>query len=169
MFTRRFGTVAELLIKRMQGLAPARAQFHDLFDDLAKKRVEVKFSRVLNAHEGAITEATVLAAIEAARAERKAVPVGDAEREDYDCNIQQVKCSEFDVPYYGLFFRDRVVVFRAASADVPRSPGYSDKQHKGNVGEGQFHISAKTYAWHRKNRFYAELTYQQLLDYLGPA
>jgi hypothetical protein len=169
LFTRRFGTVAELLIKRMQGLAPARAQFHDLFDDLARKRVEVKFSRVLNAHEGAITEANVLAAIEAARAERKAVPVEDAEQEDYDCNIQQVKRSEFDVLYYGLFFRNRIVVFRVASADVAGIPGYSDKQHKGNVGEGQFHISAKTYAWHRANRLYTELTYEQLLTYLAPA
>lgn len=168
LFTRRFGTVAELMVKRMQDLAPARARFHDLFDDLAKKRVEVKFSRVLNAHEGAITSANVLEAIEAARAERKAVAVDHAECDDYDCNIQQVKCAEFDVLYYGLFFRDRIVVFRVDSDKVPAIPGYSDRQHKGNEGEGQFHISAKHYGWHRDNHFYAELTYDQLLAYLEP-
>jgi hypothetical protein len=167
LFTRRFGTVAELMIKRMESLGPARARFHDLFDDLAKKRVEVKFSRVLNSHDGAITAVNVLAAIEAARTERKAVAVGDAENEEYDCNIQQVKCAEFDVLYYGLFFQDRVVVFRADSRDVLAIPGYSGKQHKGNEGEGQFHISAKTYAWHRRKHFYAELSYEQLLLYLG--
>jgi hypothetical protein len=169
LFTRRFGTVAELLVQRMQTLGPARARFHDLFDDLASKRVEVKFSRVLNAHDGAITAANVLSAIEAARAERKAVAVSDAERDEYDCNIQQVKCAEFDVLYYGLFFRDRIVIFRADCAAVPGMPGYSDKQHKGNQGEGQFHISAKSYGWHRREHFYAELTYEELLRLLGPA
>lgn len=169
LFTSRFGKVAELMVKRMRGFGPARLQFHDLFDDLASKRVEVKFSRVLYSHDEAITEANILAAIEAARTERKAVTVGDAEIADYDCNIQQVKCAEFDMLYYGLFFRDRIVVFRAASKDIPASPGFSAKQHRGNEGEGQFHLSAKTYGWHRKGRFYADLTYDQLLSYLGGA
>lgn len=166
LFTRRFGTVAEIMIKRMQRLGPARARFHDLFDEMENKRVEVKFSRALAAHDGPITTENVLQAIEAALFERKAVMIADAATEAYDCNIQQVKCSEFDVLYYGIFFRDAIVVFRAESNEIPHTPGYSDKQHKGNKGEGQFHISSETYGWHRKARFYAELTYDQLLGFL---
>jgi hypothetical protein len=167
LFTRRFGSVAELMVKRMEGLRPAAGQFHDLFDDVSRKRVEVKFSRVLNSHEDTITSDNILASIDAARAERKAVRISEAETASYDCNIQQVKCTEFDVLYYGLFFRDGVVIFRADSEEVPSIPGYSGRQHKGNVGEGQFHISAKTYSWHRERHFYKELTYNELLDCLG--
>ncbi len=167
LFTRRFGTVAEILIKRMQRLGQARARFHDLFDEIESRRVEVKFSRALASHDDPITTENVLRAIEAALLERKAVAVSNATTESYDCNIQQVKRSEFDVLYYGIFFRDAVVVFRAESKDIPAMPGYSDKQHKGNHGEGQFHISSETYHWHRKNRFYTELTYEQLLGYLS--
>jgi hypothetical protein len=94
--------------------------------------------------------------------------VRDAASDEYDCNIQQVKCADFDVLYYGLFFSDMVVVFRVTSGDIPSTPGYSSKQHRRNVGEGQFHISGKNYAWHRRTRFYAELTYDQLLSYLSP-
>jgi hypothetical protein len=153
----------------MQKLGPARARFHDLFDDLENHRVEVKFSRVMSSHDQPITEGNVLEAIEMARAERKAVSIEDATLVSFDCNIQQIKCAEFDVLYYGLFFQDGVVIFRSTCADVPQTPGYSNKQHKGNVGEGQFHISDKTYAWHRKARFYAEISYEQLLGHLSPA
>lgn len=169
LHTRRFGTVPELMIKRMQGLAPARTQFHDLFDDLESKRVEVKFSRVLAAHDEPITANNVLSAIEGARTERKAVVVARATGDSYDCNIQQVKCAEFDVLYYGLFFGDAVAIFRTGSAKILAIPGYSNRQHKGNVGEGQFHITPRTYAWHRAHNLYAQLTYSELLGYLGPA
>lgn len=40
--TRRFGTVAEVMIRRLFKLGRSKNQFHDLYDDLANHRVEVK-------------------------------------------------------------------------------------------------------------------------------
>ena len=37
---------------------------------------------------------------------------------EFDSNIQQVKPQEFDVLYYGLFFADRVVIFRIRSSEI---------------------------------------------------
>ena len=44
--TRRFGTVAEIMIKKLKGLGKSKNMFHDLFDPAGGKRIEVKFSRV---------------------------------------------------------------------------------------------------------------------------
>ena len=37
---------------------------------------------------------------------------------DFDCNIQQVKRLEFDVLYYGLFFADRIAIFKMHSSEI---------------------------------------------------
>lgn len=84
----------------------------------------------------------------------------DATNITFDCNIQQIKPSEFDILYYGIFFKDKIVIFTAKSDDVPNMPGYSI-QHKGG-SEYQFHINKSNYAEHKKNYFYKELTYSQL-------
>ena len=47
--TRRFGTVAELMIEGLFGLSKSHNQFHDRFDEDAGKRVEIKFSTVMKA------------------------------------------------------------------------------------------------------------------------
>ncbi len=44
--TRRFGSVAEVMIKRLAKLGKGRNLFHDLYDDINRHRVEVKFSTV---------------------------------------------------------------------------------------------------------------------------
>ena len=38
--TRRFGTVAEVMIRRLFQLGRSKNQFHDLYDDLKNHRVE---------------------------------------------------------------------------------------------------------------------------------
>lgn len=57
-------------------------------------------------------------------------------RYGFDCNIQQVKRAEFDILYYNFFFADNIAIFKMASEDVLRCPGFSDFQHMGNAGEG---------------------------------
>ena len=57
-----------------------------------------------------------------------------SDNSSFDCNIQQVKTKEFDVLYYGLFFEDIIHNYRIKSDLVKNIPGYSDKQHRGNVG-----------------------------------
>ena len=165
--TRRFGSVAEVLIKRMVKLGKAKTLFHDLFDDIANKRVEVKFSRALKTNELGVTEETVLRCIATATSEQRMVAWADRTKVSFDCNIQQVKRAEFDDLYYGVFFSDCVVIFHIESGQIGPQIYYSDKQHKGNVGEGQFHLNQYTIAIHEKNYLYRSLTYAELLSLLS--
>jgi hypothetical protein len=43
---------------------------------------------------------------------------------------------------------------------------YSDFQHKGNVGEGQFHINSRTVQVHLDHYLHKTLTYDELLHLL---
>jgi hypothetical protein len=168
LHTRRFGTVAELVVQRLAGLGERHKQFHDLFDDARRLRVEVKFARVLKAHDEPITIENVLTVIEQAKSADRLVAFGDVEETAFDCNIQQVKPAEFDVLYYGLCFSDVVVIFRIESQAIAEAGiGYSDKQHKGNVGEGQFHISAENLNTHLERFLYRTLTYEELGELLS--
>jgi len=165
--TRRFGSVAEVLIKRLVKLGRARNLFHDLFDDVESKRVEVKFSRALKKSGTLVNEDTVLQCIEAATSEKRSVAWDEREKVAYDCNIQQVKRKEFDVLYYGVFFSDSVAIFHIESGDIGPQIFYSDKQHKGNVGEGQFHINQDSISVHVDNYFYRRLSYEELYKVLA--
>ena len=67
---------------------------------------------------------------------------------DFDCNIQQMKQKNLNVLYYELFFADRIAIFRMDSSELKSCAGYSDFQHKGNKGEGQFHINRNILDYH---------------------
>lgn len=165
--TRRFGTVAELIIKRLVRLGKGRSLFHDLYDDVAQKRVEVKFSRVLQRADIPISEETLLQGIAAASSEQRMIAFAEWREYRFDCNIQQVKRAEFDVLYYGLFFSDCVLIFHITSDQIGPQIYYSDRQHKGNIGEGQFHINQDTLQVHLDNYLYRKLAYDELLDLLS--
>jgi hypothetical protein len=164
--TRRFGSVAEVLIARMASLGKSRTLFHDLYDELENERVEVKFSRALKKSEKVITQESLLKCIEEATSLKRMVIWEDRKRVPFDCNIQQIKRSEFEHLYYGIFFMDKVAIFRIASKDIGPQIFYSDFQHKGNTGEGQFHINDKTIAIHEKHYLYQMITYNKLLELL---
>jgi hypothetical protein len=166
LHTRRFGSVAEVMIRRLIQCGRGRNLFHDLYDDAAHHRIEVKFSRVQKSAETTISEATVLNCIEEATSAQRMVPFAEWRQNVFDCNIQQVKRAEFDVLYYGLFFADCIVIFRINSGDIGAQIYYSDKQHKGNVGEGQFHVNQDTLQIHLDNYLYQKLTYEELLQLL---
>ena len=165
--TRRFGSVAEVMIQKLIHAAKARSLFHDLYDDALKHRLEVKFSRVQKKAETTITEATVLQCIAEATAENRMIPFAEWQGFIFDCNIQQIKRAEFEVLYYGLFFADCVKILRIESSDISSQISYSDKQHKGNVGEGQFHVNQKTLAVHLKQYHYKSLDYEDLCSLLS--
>jgi hypothetical protein len=164
--TRRFGSVAEVLVKKLADFGKAQNQFHDLYCDLHKKRVEVKFSRALKKSEIPITEQTILQCIEGATSERRLVKWEDRRAVKFDCNIQQVKRVEFDELYYGIFFADCVVIFNIESGDIGSHIYYSDRQHKGNTGEGQFHVNQDTIKIHEDKYFYRRLAYPELYNIL---
>jgi hypothetical protein len=81
----------------------------------------------------------------------------------FDCNIQQIKKKSFDILYYGIFFSDKVQIFKITPELINDAIQYSDKQHKGNIGEGQFHLNNRTYQYHLDNFLEKELTYEQIL------
>ena len=56
LHTRRFGTVAEVMVRRLIKCGRAKNRFHDLYDDAKKHRIEVKFSRVQKQSETHIDE-----------------------------------------------------------------------------------------------------------------
>jgi hypothetical protein len=170
--TRRFGAVAEMIVKRLRHYSRARSIFHDLWDESGGQRIEVKFSVVLKRAERRLTEATVLECIADATAERRMVAFAEWQRHAFDCNIQQVKRGEFDLLYYGLFFADCVQVFRLRSDEIREDSGggkirYSDFQHKGNAGEGQFHITPATLPAHLAHYHFQTLSYAELARLLG--
>lgn len=129
-------------------------------------RIEVKFSRVQKQAETTITEGTVLQCIEEATSTHRSVAFSNWQQCEFDCNIQQIKRTEFDVLYYGLFFSDCIKIFRIKSDEIGSQIYYSNKQHKGNVGEGQFHISQDSLPIHLDKYLYQTLTYEQLYGLL---
>jgi hypothetical protein len=169
--TRRFGSVAECMMKRLLHCSAGRSLFHDLYDDSLRLRIEVKFSVVQKKAEQTVTEQTVLRCIEEATAGERMVAFSDWPQHEFDCNIQQVKRAEFDVLYYGLFFSDCIKIFRIESAQIKENAQggriyYSDFQHKGNVGEGQFHIHPRTLQIHLDHYSCKTLSYDQLRELL---
>lgn len=160
--TRRFGAVAELIIKKLKALSGPQSVFHDLFDPRTKQRIEVKFSTVLAKWSEPMREDNLLQVLQAAMSEERVVSFSNWEASLFDCNVQQVKPAEFDTLYYGLFFHDCVLVFHCHSSEVERMPGWSDKQHKGNQGEGQFHLTNKNLAEHLTRHLHLKLSYQEL-------
>lgn len=170
--TRRFGSVAECMVKRLLNCSQSRSLFHDLYDDARSHRIEVKFSVVQKKAEGTVTEETVLRCIEEATAQERMVAFSQWQQHEFDSNIQQVKRAEFDVLYYGLFFSDCIKIFRIECGAIQenRRGGriyYSDFQHKGNVGEGQFHINPRTLQIHLDHYLYKTLGYRQLCELLA--
>jgi hypothetical protein len=152
-------------------LSLGRNLFHDLYDDSLHHRIEVKFSVVQKKAERTITKETVVRCIEEATAERRMVSFAEWPQHAFDCNIQQVKRKEFDVLYYGLFFSDCIKVFRIESKDIRENQRggrifYSAFQHKGNVGEGQFHINPRTLQIHLDHYLHQTFTYDELLRLL---
>jgi hypothetical protein len=166
MNTRRFGKVMEMTIKKMTNTIKPTNIHHDLNTNVGTK-VEVKFSRVEKRHNATVNEKNVLDVIENEGLSVRLFPFGEWQTNEFDCNIQQIKKPEFDVLFYGLLFADRVVIFMALPSEIGDNMNYSNKQHKGNEGEGQFHINPRTLQYHLDNHHFVTLSYADLMKVLG--
>lgn len=58
--TRRFGTIAELMIEALFSLSSSLNQFHDRYDEVGDKRIEIKFSTVMKANEAVINRSNAI-------------------------------------------------------------------------------------------------------------
>lgn len=162
--TRRFGTVAEIMIKKLYNFEEAGSLAFDKKDVFTNERIEVKFSTVMKENDDRIRDDNVIEQCVKANLANRAMTSNDVETCNFDCNIQQVKRKEFDVLYYGLFFADIIEIFKMRSDDILSCPGYSDKQHRGNKGEGQFHLNQDNIAYHRRENQILVLSYQELYN-----
>lgn len=164
--TRRFGTVAEIMVERLYNLDESGSLAFDKKDRHSKERIEVKFSTVMKKNDDTIHDDNVIDQCKKANLANRAMKSSEANRYRFDCNIQQVKRKEFDLLYYGLFFADKIEVYKMTSEEVLDCPGYSDKQHRGNEGEGQFHLNEINIEYHRKHFLEKVLTYEELYNLL---
>ena len=165
--TRRFGTVAEIMIKKIHKLKDSKTLAYDLVDHKTSDRIEVKFSTVMKANTSVINQKNVLEQVLQASTSERAIKDNDIGYYSFDCNIQQIKRSEFDVLYYGLFFSESIYIFSIRSENIENAGiGYSDKQHRGNVGEGQFHINESNFNYHIQNYLLKKLNYDELYNLL---
>ena len=165
--TRRFGTVAEIMIKHLYDLDESGSLAFDKKAKDTDERIEVKFSTVMKENDDNIRDNNVIDQCKKANLANRAMTSSDVGTYAFDCNIQQVKRNEFDILYYGLFFADQIEIYRMESSEILNCPGYSDKQHRGNEGEGQFHLNQDNIEYHRKHHLQRILKYAELYNLLN--
>lgn len=169
MNTRRFGTVMEMVVKNLTDTNFSDNIHYDLKVGTGinpNTKIEVKFSRAERKHTRKVTDYNVLDVIQLEGLSLRMFPYGDWKHTQFDCNIQQVKKNEFDVLFYGVLFADRVVIFMATPEQINENMNYSNRQHKGNEGEGQFHINQKTLQYHMDNQHFVTLSYVDMITLL---
>ena len=162
--TRRFGSIAEIMIKKLYNLYDSCSLAYDKIDNITHERIEIKFSTVMKANDDKINENNIINQCIKANVANRAINASEASKFRFDCNIQQVKCAEFDILYYGLFFSDKIEIFKMSNLQVKSCQGYSNKQHRGNEGEGQFHLNQDNITYHRTNYLVQTLTYEELYN-----
>lgn len=163
MNTRRFGKVAELMIKKICSLKDSDNLAYDLKSEIGKK-IEVKFSTVLKKCDKKINSKNLIDCVIASKLDDRMLTFEKAKEFKFDSNIQQVKRKEFDLLYYGCFFEDKIMICKMEASKIAdnRKIFYSDKQHRGNKGEGQFHINNRTLQEHVDNHLDRWLSYEEL-------
>ncbi len=163
--TRRFGKVAELMIQKIFNLKDSDNLAYDLKTPAGEK-IEVKFSTVLKRCDSNINYGNLISSVVASNIDNRMLTFEKAKELSFDCNIQQVKVKEFKYLYYGCFFEDKIMICKIESTEIATDPKifYSDHQHRGNVGEGQFHINNATLENHLNKYLVSWLTYQELYD-----
>jgi len=166
--TRRFGKVAELMIKKLYELKDSDNLAYDL-KAVNGKKIEVKFSTVLKKCESTIDDSNLIKVVIDSNLENRKLTFEESKKFKFDCNIQQVKGKEFDYLYYGCFFEDIIMVCGISPAEIKNGNiSYSDHQHRGNVGEGQFHINNLTIKKHIDKYLICWLTYEDLFEMFEP-
>lgn len=165
--TRRFGTLAELMVESLFNFLPSSSPAYDSIDPFTNNRIEVKFTLASITHQKSISRENVLEQCLAATSDRQVLSSEDSSA-TFSSKIQQIKPSEFDKLYYGVFFKDRIEIFVITDKDVKNIPNMSKHQHRGNSGEGQFSLTSETLEYHRRNHLVHIITYEDLYELFLP-
>ena len=163
--TRRFGEFVEIVTGKLNNLQKSKDTSYDR--ELKNKKIEIKGSRVFNNKNENLTEKNIL---EVLSKDNTSTLVKDEDKKEniWNCNIQQIKVDYFDELHYSLFFEDRIYFFQITGDKIKSDKAikYSNKQHRGNEGEGQFHIDSKNIDYHLLNYFYKSMNYKELGELL---
>ena len=89
--TRRFGTVAEIMIKRLYSLEESGSLAFDKMARSTNERIEVKFSTVMKENDARIRDDNVIEQCFKANLANRAMNSTEVSLYSFDCNIQQIK------------------------------------------------------------------------------
>jgi len=170
--TRKFGNIGEIIIEEFlvsKGYVVEQSdnlsydrKVNDIKDEFKCSRVWIKSTLNLDSKKN------ILESILNHSSERN-IKFDESRNFDWDCNIQQIKTNLFSYLWYALFFEDKVVIFKISSEQIQNDENikYSDKQHRGNEGEGQFHVTNKNLEYHLENFLIGEFTYDEIYSKLS--
>ena len=163
--TRRFGEFVEIVTGKLNSLEKSKDSSYDRTHK--DKKIEIKGSRVFNNKNENLNEENIL---EVLSKDNASTLIADElkSKNIWNCNIQQIKTDFFDVLHYSLFFENKVYFFQITGDKIKsdKGIGYSNKQHRGNEGEGQFHIDSKNIDYHIHSYYYKSITYKEIINLL---
>lgn len=170
LHTRKFGNVGEKLIEKVLielGFVVSKSGNLSYDRSVDNKKDEIKCSRVLGKSVLDLENQNIIEALQNHQSERN-INFEDCQNIEWDCNIQQIKTDCFDTLWYGLFFDDKVVLFKITNKQIleDKNISYSPKQHRGNEGEGQFHITNKNIKYHLDTYSIKVLNYNEVYEKL---
>ncbi|HFI2473607.1 TPA: hypothetical protein ACGO11_001983 [Streptococcus suis] len=115
--TIRFGRIPEIMLCKLYEYEFSGDKAYDLVDS-SNQKIEVKFSCVRKKEIEPITPENVLETCLKSADGSEDRKVSSSNLREFDCNIQQIKPSQFDVLYYGLFFSDKIYTFKVDSESI---------------------------------------------------
>ena len=138
--------IFEISAPRTFGEAWAQGHLKELVPESEKptKRLDPEYSGQYDFHlDGRIrVEVKASRAVDFASAEPLYVKALSSDSEKpFDMNFQQTKPSCCDVFVWIGVWRDRIRYWVLASEEIANSKYFSDRQHRGNIGEGQLHLT----------------------------
>ena len=159
--TRQFGEWFEILVDKLNPtFKPSNDLSYDRKDNDIK--IEIKASRALT-KPTKVTKDNWLDIGKESKSDRLICDDNKLTTK-WDCNIQQIKTDCFDILWYSILFQDKIYIFKIDSETIRQDSNikYSDKQHRGNTREGQFHIKNTNIQYHIDNYLYMKLDYDDL-------
>lgn len=170
--TRKFGNVTEKLveiIRKEHGDIVVKAEDDSYDRYINGKKNEIKGSKVLISTPLNLEKDNIVETILASHNDNRHIPFNKSSKIKWVSNIQQIKSKLFKTLWYVLFFEDSVCIFKITPSQIKddEKVRYSDKQHRGNTGEGQFHVNNTNIKHHLDNYLIETITYEDVYNKLN--
>jgi hypothetical protein len=164
--TRKFGDFNELLLERIlqeKGILvedSENASYDRIVDGYND---EIKGSRVWSKSKLDLKSENVIDSL-FKHEDNLIVNIDESTFVKWDSNIQQIKSKYFKNLWYVLYFGDCIALFKIDHKQIGKDKkiSYSNKQHRGNEGEGQFHITNKNIKYHLDTYLVKKFTYTEI-------